>query len=56
MTGCSTGSPAGRRCGWLSGGSGCAQVLVAYSKFYVTGFKYRENDRELGLRAVHVHL
>eukprot|EP00854_Cymbomonas_tetramitiformis_P004606 gene4606-5641_t len=34
---------------------GC-KVLVAYSKFYVTGFKYQENDRELGLRAVHVHL
>jgi hypothetical protein len=32
------------------------QVLVAYTKFYVTGFTYRENDRELGLRAVHVHL
>jgi len=34
---------------------GC-KVLVAYSKFYVTGFKHRENDRELGLRAVHVSL
>ncbi|KAK3283648.1 hypothetical protein CYMTET_8664, partial [Cymbomonas tetramitiformis] len=34
---------------------GC-KLLVAYSKFYVTGFKHSENDRELGIRLAHVQL
>lgn len=35
--------------------SGC-KLLVAYSKFYVSGFKHSENDRELGIRLAHVQL
>ena len=34
---------------------GC-RLVVAYSKFYVTGYKHTENDRELGIRLVHVHI
>jgi len=35
--------------------AGC-KLLVAYSKFYVSGYKHSENDRELGIRLVHVNL
>lgn len=34
---------------------GC-KLLVAYSKFYVTGYKHTENDRELGIRLSFINM
>ena len=35
--------------------SGC-KLFVAYSKLYARGYQFSENDKDLGIRLVHINM